>query len=195
VAGGGGPRLIKGGEGRLTFVEPVTPLPRLVIAGAGHVGRAVARLGAGLDFVVTVIDDRPDFANAAGVPEAGEIVVGGIGRSLAERAIGPEDFVVIVTRGHEKDAEALRAVVGRPAAYVGMIGSKRKVELMRREFLEKGWATAEEWDRVRAPIGLAIGSKTVEESAVSIAAELTSVRRAGCRHLVEGPIPVTERPK
>ena len=175
-AGGGGPRLIKGGEGRLTFVEPVTPLPRLVIAGAGHVGRAVARLGAGLDFVVTVIDDRPDFANAAGVPEADEIVVGGIGRSLAERAIGPGDFVVIVTRGHEKDAEALRAVIGRPAAYIGMIGSKTKVGLMRREFLEKGWATAEEWDRVRAPIGLAIGSKTVEEIAVSIAAELVQVR-------------------
>jgi len=175
-AGGGGPRLIKGGEGRLTFVEPVTPLPRLVIAGAGHVGRAVARLGAGLDFVVTVIDDRPDFANAAGVPEADEIVVGGIGRSLAERAIGPGDFVVIVTRGHEKDAEALRAVIGRPAAYIGMIGSKTKVGLMRREFLEKGWATAEGWDRVRAPIGLAIGSKTVEEIAVSIAAELVQVR-------------------
>ena len=175
-AGGGGPRLIKGGEGRVIFVEPVTPLPRLVIAGAGHVGRAVARLGAGLDFVVTVIDDRPDFANAAGVPEADEIVVGGIGMSLAERAIGPEDFVVIVTRGHEKDAEALRAVIGRPAAYIGMIGSKTKVGLMRRAFLEKGWAKAEEWDRVRAPIGLAIGSKTVEEIAVSIAAELVQVR-------------------
>jgi xanthine dehydrogenase accessory factor len=175
-AGGGGPRLIKGGEGRLTFVEPVTPLPRLVIAGAGHVGRAVARLGAGLDFSVTVIDDRPEFANAAGVPEADEVVVGDIGASLTTCAAGPDDYVVIVTRGHEKDAEALRAVIGRPAAYIGMIGSKTKVGLMRREFLEKGWAKAEEWERVRAPIGLAIGSKTVEEIAVSIAAELVQVR-------------------
>jgi len=174
--GGGAIRWMKGSDGRITFVVPVLPLPRLVIAGAGHVGRAVARLGAGLDFSVTVIDDRPEFANAAGVPEADEVVVGDIGASLTMRAAGPDDYVVIVTRGHEKDAEALRAVIGRPAAYVGMIGSRRKVELMRREFLEHGWATAGEWARVRAPIGLAIGSKTVEEIAVSIAAELVQVR-------------------
>jgi xanthine dehydrogenase accessory factor len=174
--GGGAVRWMKGSDGRMTFVVPVLPLPRLVIAGAGHVGRAVARLGAGLDFSVTVIDDRPEFANAAGVPEADEVVVGGIGETLTAREVGPDDFVVIVTRGHEKDAEALRAVIGRPAAYIGMIGSRRKVELMRREFLERGWATAGEWARVRAPIGLAIGSKTVEEIAVSIAAELVQVR-------------------
>lgn len=169
------PRLV-GSGGRLAFIEPVLPLPRLVIAGAGHVGRAVARLGSLLDFSVTVIDDRPDFANAANVPEADEIVVGEIGEAVRKIGDSPDNYFVIVTRGHQKDGEALRAAVGRPAAYIGMIGSKRKIELMHCEFLESGWATAEDWARVHAPIGLEIGSKTVEEIAVSIAAELVFVR-------------------
>ncbi len=171
----GQPRLVES-AGRLAFIEPVLPLPRLVIAGAGHVGRAVARLGGLLDFSVTVIDDRPEFANTANVPEADEIVVGGIGEALGRIEDSPDDYFVIVTRGHQKDAEALRAVVRRPAAYVGMIGSERKIDLMHREFLESSWATAEEWAKVHAPIGVDIGSKTVEEIAVSIAAELVLVR-------------------
>ncbi|MCK7489862.1 MAG: XdhC family protein [Anaerotruncus sp.] len=97
-------------------------------------------------------------------------------RALERAATSPDGYFVIVTRGHAKDAEALRAVIRREAAYLGMIGSRTKIGIMRREFLEKGWATAEEWARVRAPIGLEIGSKTVEEIAVSIAAELVQVR-------------------
>lgn len=171
----GRPRLVKS-EGRLIFLEPVRPLPRLIIAGAGHVGRAVARLGSLLDWSVTVIDDRPEFANADNVPEADEIVVGDIGEAVRRIEDSTENYFVIVTRGHKKDAEALRAAVGRPAAYVGMIGSRRKIEIMHREFLESGLATAEEWAKVHAPIGVEIGSKTVEEIAVSIAAELVLVR-------------------
>jgi len=174
VLEGGTPRLART-EGRLTYVEPVVPLPRLIVAGAGHIGRAVARLGRLLDFSVTVIDDRAEFANAENIPEADEIVVGAIGTEMGRIDV-PDGYFVIVTRGHAKDAEALRAVVRRQAAYLGMIGSRTKIEIMRREFLEKGWATAEEWARVRAPIGLGIGSKTVEEIAISIAAELVQVR-------------------
>jgi xanthine dehydrogenase accessory factor len=162
-------------EGRLTYIEPVVPLPRLIVAGAGHVGRAVARLGRLLDFSVTVVDDRAEFANADNIPEADEIVVGDIGTEMGRIDV-PDGYFVIVTRGHAKDAEALRAVVRRQAAYLGMIGSRTKIEIMHREFLGKSWATAEEWARVRAPIGLEIGSKTVEEIAVSIAAELVQVR-------------------
>jgi xanthine dehydrogenase accessory factor len=172
---GGRSRLVKS-EGRLVFLEPVRPLPRLIIAGAGHVGRAVARLGSLLDWSVTVIDDRPEFANAENVPEADEVVVGDIGESIRRIEDSPENYFVIVTRGHHKDAEALRAAIGRPAAYIGMIGSRRKIEIMHCEFLESGWATAEEWDKVHAPIGIEIGSKTVDEIAVSIAAELVLVR-------------------
>jgi len=171
----GFPRLVQG-DGRLTFIEPGLPLPRLVIAGAGHVGRAVARLGKLLDFSVTVIDDRPEFANSENIPEADEIVVGDIGESVGNIEDSSDNYFVIVTRGHRNDAEALRAAVRRPAAYVGMIGSGRKIEIMRGEFLENGWATSEEWAKVHAPIGLEIGSKTVEEIAVSIAAELVLVR-------------------
>jgi xanthine dehydrogenase accessory factor len=161
------------------FAEPVRPLPRLVIAGAGHVGRAVARLGNLLDFEVTVIDDRAEFANTNNIPEADGVIVGDIAAAVRAVPDSPDNFFVIVTRGHEKDAEALRAAIGRGAAYVGMIGSRTKVDLMRREFLEAGWATAEEWAKVRAPIGLEIRSKTVEEIAVSIAAELVLVRGGG----------------
>ncbi len=171
----GRPRLV-GTKDRMWFIEPVLPLPRLIIAGAGHVGRAVARLGGLLDFSVTVIDDRTEFANAANVPEADEIVVGAFGEAIAKIESSPDNYFVIVTRGHQKDAEALRAAIGREAAYVGMIGSKRKIELMQCEFLESGWATAERWAGIHAPIGVDIGSRTVEEIAVSIAAELVLVR-------------------
>jgi xanthine dehydrogenase accessory factor len=169
------PRLVKS-EGRLIFLEPVRPLPRLIIAGAGHVGRAVARLGSLLDFSVTVIDDRPEFASVENVPEADEIVVGDIGESVRRIEDSLDNYFVIVTRGHQKDTEALRAAIGRPAAYIGMIGSRPKIEIMHCEFLESGWATAGEWAEVHAPIGVEIGSKTVEEIAVSIAAELVLVR-------------------
>jgi len=175
ILAGGRARLLREGS-RMTFVEPVLPLPRLIIAGAGHIGKAVARLGRLLDFSVTVIDDRPEFANIMNVPDADEIVVGDIGEAVHSIEDSPDSYFVIVTRGHQKDAEALRGAIGRGAAYVGMIGSKRKIELMHCEFLESGWATAEEWDGIHAPIGIDIGSKTVEEIAVSIAAELVRVR-------------------
>jgi xanthine dehydrogenase accessory factor len=169
------PALARNGD-RWAFVELVQPLPRLIIAGAGHVGRAVARLGGLLDFSVTVVDDRPEFANKDNIPEADDIIVGDIGGSLATIEPSTRNYYVIVTRGHQKDAEALRAVIGRPAAYIGMIGSTSKIETMAVEFLKNGWATAAAWAHVHAPIGLKIGSKTVDEIAVSIAAELVFVR-------------------
>ena len=174
-SGGGQARLTEC-AGELRFLEPVRPLPRLIVAGAGHIGRAVARLGSLLDFSVTVIDDRAEFANAANVPEADEIVVGGIGGEVGKIENSPDNYFVIVTRGHRKDAEALRAAIGREAAYIGMIGSRSKIGIMRGEFVQNGWATEEQWEKIRAPIGLDIGSRTVEEIAVSIAAELVSVR-------------------
>ena len=158
------------------LVEPVLPLPRLIIAGAGHVGKAVAQLGSLLDFSVTVIDDRAEFANAVNVPEADEIVMDEFDQAIGKIEDSPDNYFVIVTRGHQKDAEALRAAIGRKAAYIGMIGSKRKIELMHCEFLESGWATAAQWAGIHAPIGIDIGSRTVEEIAVSIAAELVRVR-------------------
>lgn len=158
------------------FIEPWTPPPRLIIAGAGHIGQAVSRLGGILDFEVTVVDDRLEYANRKRFPEAARIIVEDIGRAVEGQPLGRDAYLVIVTRGHARDADALRAAVRREAAYIGMIGSRRKVRLMRRLFLERGWATPRQWSRVHTPIGLPIGSQTVAEIAVSIAAELVKVR-------------------
>ena len=164
------------GVGGALYVEPHAPLPRLIIAGAGHVGRAAAHLGRLLNFEVIIIDDRAEFANAARFPEAARIVVADAARALRRLPLGPDSYVVIVTRGHRGDEDALRACIRRKAAYLGMIGSARKVGLLRERFLEKRWCSAADWARVRTPIGLPIGSKTVEEIAVSIAAELVAAR-------------------
>ncbi|MBN2409886.1 MAG: XdhC family protein [Candidatus Aminicenantes bacterium] len=173
-----------GREGSL-FLEPLFPLPRLLIVGAGHVGRAVARLGSRLDFEVTVIDDRPEFVSPERLPGAASLVAGEIDRTTRSFPVGSDTYIVIVTRGHSHDAEALRAFIRSPAAYVGMIGSRKKIALMRERFVSEGWATASEWDRIHTPIGLQIGSRTVEEIAVSIAAELIQVR-SRARESIQG---------
>jgi xanthine dehydrogenase accessory factor len=176
----GAPGLFTRKAGRL-YVEPHLPPPRLLIAGAGHVGRAVAHLGRLLNFEVVVADDRPEFANAGRFPGAGRIIVADVARTLSRLPAGRDAYIVIVTRGHRRDEDALRACIRKKAAYIGMIGSARKVGLLRERFLKKGWCSAAEWARVRTPIGLLIGSKTVEEIAVSIAAELVAVRSCNSR--------------
>lgn len=160
----------------LFFLEPVAPLPRLLIVGAGHIGQALARQAAWLDFDVTVIDDRADYASRDRFAQGASLIVADIEGAVREFPVSSDTYIVIVTRGHSHDAEALRACIHSPAAYIGMIGSRHKVALMRERFLGEGWASAQEWDRVHAPIGLKIGSRTVEEIAVSIAAELVQVR-------------------
>jgi len=158
------------------FLEPIFPLPQLVIAGAGHIGQAMAHLGSLLKFEVTVIDDRPEFANKDRLPDTDHIIVDDIGKALQNFPISADTYVVIVTRGHLHDAEALQQCIASEAAYIGMIGSSRKIELMRKKFLEEGWATARQFDGIYAPIGIDICSKTVEEIAISIAAQLVLVR-------------------
>lgn len=167
---------LKKAVGDFLFFEPFFLLPQLIIAGAGHIGRAVAHLGNLLDFEVTVIDDRPEFANTENIPDADHIIVGNIEQAMKTLPYDKDSFVVIVTRGHRNDAEALRPCLGSQAGYIGMIGSAKKISLMRKKFLEESWATPEQFDRVHAPIGIDIGSKTVEEIAVSIAAQLVEVR-------------------
>jgi xanthine dehydrogenase accessory factor len=180
----GRPKLLKikenifpeGGQSGLLFLEPVVPIPQLVIAGAGHVGQALSHIGSFLSFEVTVIDDRPEYANTDKLPDADHIIVQDIAKAVQELPVSPDTYIVIVTRGHRYDAEALRQCISSDAAYIGMIGSIRKIELMRKKFLESGWATLRQFNRVHAPIGIKINSKTVEEIAVSIAAQLVQVR-------------------
>jgi xanthine dehydrogenase accessory factor len=161
----------------LLFLEPVFPLPQLVIFGAGHIGKALCHLGKLLSFEVHVIDDRAEYANKGQLPDADNIIVDDIGKAMNAFSISSDVFIVIVTRGHVHDAEALKECIDSDAAYIGMIGSTRKIKSMNEMFLEKGWATQDQLDRVYAPIGIDIQSKTVEEIAVSIAAQLVFVRR------------------
>jgi len=158
------------------FLEPVIPSPRLIIAGAGHIGKALSQIGRMLDFEVTVIDDRQEFANPENIPWANHITTGDIGSAVERIEKGQDTYIVIVTRGHRDDGNALKACIGSDAAYIGMIGSKTKVSLMHIEFIDKGWATEEQWCRIFAPIGLDIKSKTVEEIAISIAAQLIQIK-------------------
>lgn len=168
--------LVSDTEKPLIFIEPVFPLPQLVIAGAGHIGQALAHLGHLLDFEVTVIDDRSEFACQDYLPDADRIIVDDIGKAVGNFPVSPDTFVVIVTRGHRHDSEVLRACIHSQAAYIGMIGSRTKIKRMRQQFVEQGWATAEQFDRVHAPVGLAINSETVQEIAISIASQLVLIR-------------------
>ncbi len=160
------------------FMELIVPLPRLIIAGAGHIGKALAHLGKLLDFEVTVVDDREEFANATNIPDADSLVVDDMGHAINQLKKTEDTYMVIVTRGHQSDADALRYSIGTDAAYVGMIGSTKKIALMRQKFINEGWATPEQWAKIHAPVGLPIGSESVQEIAVSIAAQLVMVRNS-----------------
>ncbi len=151
------------------------PEPTLIIAGAGHVGAALAAIGHQLNFHVIVIDDRADYASAERLPHA-LIRLGQVDAELQKIALNAMSYVVIVTRGHRRDALALAAVVRSAAGYVGLIGSKRKVLQIFSDLAEQG-VSAEQLKRVHAPIGLGIGAVTPSEIAVSIAAEVIAVRR------------------
>lgn len=163
-------------EEKLVFLEAVIPLPQLIIAGAGHVGKALSHLGNLLGFEVIVWDDRVEFANKTNLPDAHKILTGSLGESLGSFTAKSGLYVVIVTRGHKNDAEVLRKFIGSDVSYIGMIGSRRKIAQLRESFIGNGWTTNEGWNKIHTPIGLDIGSKTVQEIAVSIAAQLIQVR-------------------
>lgn len=155
----------------------LTTLPRcpLLIVGGGHVGQAVGEMAAGLDFDVWVVDDRPAFVSRERFPRAERLIVGPIGETLKQLEITPNTYCIIVTRGHNHDEEALQQLVDRGARYVGMIGSRRKIKLIFDDLLAEG-VSSESLAAVYAPLGIDIGSQTVAEIAVSIAAELVAHR-------------------
>jgi xanthine dehydrogenase accessory factor len=168
------------------FSLPIEPAPKLIIAGAGHVGAALAAVARQMDFVITVIDDRPDFASLSRFPDA-TILVGPVESELEKLKLDQQSYVVIVTRGHRRDASALAAVVRSNAKYIGLIGSKQKIVHILKELADQG-ISAEQLAGIHAPIGLNIGAVTPSEIAVSIAAELIAVRRSQTNH---GPMRLT----
>ena len=165
-------------EVRLLF-EISRPVPELIVCGGGHVGQAVARAGRLLDFRVTVIDDRADFAARDKFPDPQiRLIAADFTEALRSLKITPASHVVIVTRGHKHDELCLREVVDKPAGYIGMIGSRRRTATIRAMLLRDG-TPPEQIERVRAPIGLDIGAQTPEEIALAILSEIILVRRGG----------------
>lgn len=161
----------------LAYFEPILPRPVLVICGGGHVGCAVGKLAAWSGFDVVAIDDRASFANKERFPDAAKIIVDDPAKVMKDFPLDADSYVCIVTRGHRHDAVILKEVIHSKAGYIGMIGSKRKVRTVMEGFINEGVATAEDFRRVRTPMGLAIHSLTVEEIAVSVVSELIAVRR------------------
>lgn len=165
--------LICGGQMEV-YIEPIEPAPDLYLVGAGHISVEVARLAQAVGFRVHVLDDREKYANAGRFPAA-DVVVADIAGWLEQARIPASAFVVVVTRGHRGDHEAMRQLVGKPMRYLGLIGSRAKV-LRIFEALQQEGVPAEQLARIHAPIGLDIGAVTPAEIAVSIAAELVAVR-------------------
>ena len=166
---------ICGGEMKV-FIDILQPKEGVLIFGAGHIATCVSKLAKTVGFKVTIIDDREEFANKDRFPEADEIVTEDIERALTHIKINPSTYIVIVTRGHLQDQEVLASVIKSKAAYLGMIGSRKKNATVFQHLEEQG-ISQEELDKVHAPIGIDIKAQTPEEIAVSIIAEIIQVKR------------------
>jgi len=169
-------RWLEKGKEKIVLYEKIVPPEQIVIAGAGHIGKALSHLTKLLDFEVIVWDDRKEYATKDNLPDAHTIISGSLENALGKLKIDQSTFLVIVTRGHKNDAETLKVFIDLPLAYIGLMGSRKKIAQIREMFLEKKWATKEQWDRIYAPVGLDIHSVTVQEIAISIAAQLVEVR-------------------
>lgn len=163
--------------GETIFYDRVMAAPVLCLCGGGHVSLPVAQLAQKLGFSVTVIDEREQFANAERFPMADAVICADFQTALQQTQGSPNHYFVIVTRGHQYDRFCLESILHKEYAYVGMIGSRSKVGKVFENLLEQGY-TREQIASVHSPIGLPIGANTPEELAVSILAEIISVRNA-----------------
>ncbi|HET7276076.1 MAG TPA: XdhC/CoxI family protein, partial [Longimicrobiaceae bacterium] len=183
------------GGGRATvYLEQHMPPSDLVIVGAGHIARPLCSIGAMLGFRVIILDDRPEFATRERFPEATEVVKADFSAPLHDIDLTPSTHLVLVTRGHKYDFDALRDALRRDVqpAYIGMVGSRRRVraalEMLAREGISDDRLAA-----VHAPIGLDLGAETPEEIAVAIAAEIVRLRRGGSGESLRDRERVVER--
>ena len=164
------------GEG-LTVREPMQPQERLLVLGGGHIALHVVEFAAKCGFAVTVADDRPDFANRQRFPLAEQVICDSFENAIRQVKLTPYDYVVIITRGHRHDADCLRVILpGTQPAYLGLIGSRRRVRGLMEMLANEGYST-ENMARICTPIGLNIGAVTPQEIAVSILAELVAYKR------------------
>ena len=170
----------------LVYIEPVMLEPHLVILGAGHVGKTLSKLARFTGFRVTVVDDRVEFANRENIPDATDIVVNEFTRAFEQVPIEKDTSVVVATRGHNHDLDAVKAALGTRARYVGLLGSRRKKALLFKALEEAGFSQ-DDITRVVIPVGLSIGSVTPEEIAVSIMAQIIEQRRAHGKQRISDP--------
>ena len=172
-----------GGEMQI-FVEPFLPQAKLLVIGAGHLGKAVAKLGKILNFMVVVSDDRAELCTAAEFPEADLVLPAEMEELPQKLEIDGQTYIVDVSRGSEFDVAGLPALLAAQPAYIGVIGSRRRWEATRDGMLAKGISEAD-FARVKSPIGLNIHAETPEEIAVSILAEIISVRNTASERMKE----------
>lgn len=161
------------------FFEVMPSPPKLVVVGAGHIAVPLVKMAKLMDYHVVVVDDRILFANRERFPEADEVVVGDMAETVKDMDITPTTYVVLITRGHKYDEPCLRELLDRPAKYIGMIGSKRRIKACFERFKEEEHISEELISRVYAPIGLDIATETPEEIALGILGEIIKVRRGG----------------
>jgi xanthine dehydrogenase accessory factor len=164
-----------GGEMEI-FMEPMLPSPRLYVCGAGHVGRALLPMAVRVGFEVIVVDDLEENLAPARLPEATR-TLDDFEVARWSPAPGPDDYIVVVTRDHAIDQRLMESLLPRPRAYLGLIGSARKIAMFKERTAARGIDPAA-WEGVRAPIGVDIAAETPEEIAVAIVAELIAVRAA-----------------
>lgn len=158
-----------------TVIEPLSIFSNLYIFGAGHVSQFLSQVAKLVEFNVTVIDDRKDFANKDRFPEADTIIVEDFNKVFDTLDLTTNSYIVIVTRGHSHDALVLEKCIEKQTSYIGMIGSKRKVRMVLEYLKEKG-VRKEILESIYAPIGIDINSETPQEIAISIVAQLIKVR-------------------
>lgn len=170
-------------EDTRVFVEKFGGTPRLVVCGGGHVAEAVVRLAVFLNLPVTGLEERPEYADALRRAGAEEVLCGPFAESLARVKGGAETYFVVATRAHSCDVECLLEIYKKPAAYVGMLGSRGRAGLVRRQLMEGGVSPAQA-EALHAPIGLAIGSQTAPEIGLSILSEIIQLKNS--RQQTEG---------
>jgi xanthine dehydrogenase accessory factor len=163
------------GEAWEVFAEPIVSEPMLYVFGGGHVSSQIVPLANRVGFKVAVIDDRPEFADPKKFPDAAEVYQYPFEGVMQRLPVNEASYLVVVTRGHIHDKSVLSQCLKTNAKYIGMIGSQRKIAMVYEKLKEEGF-TQQDIDSVHAPIGLDIGAETPEEIAVSIVAELISVR-------------------
>jgi len=169
-------------DGVSVYSELLGKDKKLVVCGAGHVSMQIISIGKMLGFHVTAIDDRLQFANNAIEQGADEVIFKEFGEALSGIDGDDDTYFVIVTRGHRYDKECLRAITQKPHAYIGMMGSKRRVLIVKQD-LETEGIPKEILDSVYTPIGLSIGAETPEEIAVSVMAEIIEVKNSKKRNI------------